>query len=107
MKTISFVLGLVLLVSCGTDKTEEIKVEKNGKIDTIIKQSEINLTVATEASRKSDTVITTKVDNTVRKIVKMENEIKQLKDENNELKDNLDDANDAGKPFIIRSVSDN
>jgi hypothetical protein len=37
----------------------------------------------------------------------MENEIKQLKDENNELKDNLDDANDAGKPFIIRSVSDN
>jgi hypothetical protein len=105
MKTISFILGVVLITSCGGNNTEEIKIEKNGKIDTLLKQSEINFTNASEASRRSDTVITTKVDNTVKKIVKMEGEIKQLKEENNELKNNLDDANDDGKPFIIRSVS--
>ena len=97
-----------LLLSCNS-KTIEVETVDNttSTIDSLIQQSKLNSEVAQEASSKSDSAITGKVEKTVKKIQKMENEIKQLKEENNELKKILYDIdNDRGEPYIIRTISD-
>ena len=97
-------LSLVCLLSC---KDEPIITKHNVNVDSLLQKSQTNQINATEASKKSDTAISTKVTKTAEKIVKMEGEIKQLKEENNELKDKLDDATDAGRPFKLLPVSNN
>ena len=108
MKLIYSLLFL-LLIGCGSDKTEKIvENETDTKFDSIINKSQENITLVAGASRKSDSTITGKVEKTVKKIAKMEKEIKQLKEENNELKKILYDIdNDRGQPYIIRTISDN
>jgi peptidoglycan hydrolase CwlO-like protein len=105
MKVLSIFILTVLLISC-SDKSG-IKTTSGVDVDSLIEQSQKNFEVANEASKKSDTAITTKVDKTVQKIGQLENEIQQLKEENNELKDKLDDASDAGRSFRIRAISNN
>ena len=100
-------LATLLFIGCDNSKTEEIKTNDYATIDSLIGKSEQNLSVVGGANKKSDSLVTGKVEKTVKKIKKMENEIKELKQENNELKNQLDDNNDAGEPFIIRTISDN
>lgn len=108
MKSIQTLLFL-LLIGCNSGESKKnIINETDTKIDSIINKSQKNITIASDASRKSDSTITGKVEKTVKKIQKMEKEIKQLKQENNELKKMLYDIdNDRGQPYIIRTISDN
>ena len=98
----------LLLIGCNSGNSKKIiENETDTKFDSIINKSQENITLATGASRKSDSTITGKVEKTVKKIEKMEKEIKQLKEENNELKTKLNDATDNGRPYRIRTISDN
>ncbi len=103
MRKVFISILLISIIGCGDNSP--VITNSGVNVDSLIEKNKETFKTATEASKKSDTTITNKVDNTVKKIVKMEGEIKQLKAENNELKNNLDDVNDDGKPFIIRSVS--
>ena len=102
------ILGFIILVSlfsCGDKST--VKTSSGVDVDSLIEKSGKTYVSANEANKKSDTAITNKVDKTVEKIGQLENEIKQLKAENDELKDKLDAANDGGRPYRIRSISNN
>lgn len=105
MKILLTLITLIFLYGCNNN--EDVRTSSGLNIDSLIEQNSKNFIKANEASKKSDTTITTKVDNTVKKIEKLETEIQQLKEENNELKNNLNDANDGGKPYRIRSISNN
>jgi len=96
---------LVSLSACHSPKQEKIETNETTSIDSVLQRSKENAIILDEANRKSDTTITGKVEKTVKKIAVMEKQITELKAENNELKEKLDDADDAGKPFNIRSVS--
>jgi peptidoglycan hydrolase CwlO-like protein len=102
------IIGLIILVSLiGCSDKADVKTSSGVNVDSLIKKSEKNFVIVNEANKKSDTAITTKIDKTVEKIGQLENEIKELKEENNELKDKLDAANDGGKPYRIRTISNN
>ena len=62
-------------------KTKEKEVVNSGPdaLDTIIMNSQKNFELTNEINKQSDSVVSTKVDHTVKKITKMEGEIKQLK----------------------------
>jgi predicted RNase H-like nuclease (RuvC/YqgF family) len=105
---IIYILTVLLLIGCNSNNTETLQIEKyNEQIDSIINQSQENITHASGASRKSDSTITGKIEKTVKKIQKLETEIKELKAENNELKNKLDNLDDAGNTYHIRAISDN
>ena len=106
-KTLLTVSMLLAMLSCKTSTKEEFTVSGPNALDTLISNSNKNFEISSRISKETDSVVTNKVDNTVKKITKMEGEIKQLKKENNELKEKLDDANDDGQPFNIRSISNN
>jgi len=105
MRTFFISMLLISIISCGDNSP--VITNSGVNVDSLIEKNKETFKNATEANKKSDTTITNKVDNTVKKIGQLENEIKQLKEENNELKDKLDDAGDAGKPFRIRTISNN
>lgn len=105
MKTI-YVLLLLLIVGCESPNTQKTETdETNTGVDSIIEQSKENLIFFDEASRKSDSSISKKVEKTVKQISVLKEEVKQLKEENNELKTKINDANDAGKPYQLLPVS--
>jgi chaperonin cofactor prefoldin len=67
-----------------------------------------NFELTNQMNKQSDSVVSNKVENTVKKITNLETQVTQLKKENNELKEKLDDAiNDNGKPFKLVPVSPN
>jgi len=99
-------IATLLFISCKDSKVKEIKTNEYATIDNLIGKSKQNLTVVDEANKKSDSLVTGKVEKTVKKIKKMEKEIKQLKQENNELKNQLDDSDDDGQPYHISTISD-
>jgi galactokinase/mevalonate kinase-like predicted kinase len=84
----------LLFMGCNS-QTEQVNTNDYAEFDSIIAKSEQNLTIVSGANKKSDSLVTGKVEKTVKKIKKMENEIKQLK------------ADDAGSSFSIRAISDN
>jgi len=106
IKTLFVLLFPLLILSCNSSKKED-SVSTPDVFDTIIMNSQKNFELTTKMNKESDSMVSTKVENTVKKITKMEGEIKQLKQENNELKDKLDDATDVGEPFNIKSISNN
>ena len=102
----TYALLLLLVMGCGTSNTSKTEVnETDTKIDSIINQSKQNLVILDQASRKSDSSITKKVEKTVKQITTLKEEVKTLKEENNELKIKLDDATDGSKPFQLLPVS--
>ena len=107
IKMMSAILILSLLLSCKSEKKEEPLEMGPNALDSLILNSQKTFEISSEIGKKTDSAVTSKVDHTVKKITKMEGEIKQLKQENNELKDKLDDATDNGKPFSIKSISNN
>lgn len=100
-------LATLLFIGCGHSETIKTETNENKKLDSIIQKSSENLTIVGGANKKTDSIVTGKVEHTVKKIGHLETQVKQLKAENNELKNKLDDADDAGKPFRIRSISNN
>ena len=104
-----YIVALSALLFIGCNHSETIKTETNehSKFDSILTKSKQNLTIVSGANQKSDSIVGQKVEHTVKKIQHLETEVKQLKQENAELKDKLDDVDDAGKPFNIRSISNN
>jgi seryl-tRNA synthetase len=98
---------IALAIGCNTPEPKKNNTDEYPEIDSILTKSQHNTELASGASQKSDSLIGKKIDNTVKKITHLETEVKQLKAENNELKEKLDDADDAGKPFRIRSISNN
>jgi hypothetical protein len=107
IKMIYTTLVLSLILSCQSSKKEDGVMSGPDALDTLILNSQKNFEISGKISKATDSAVTQKVDHTVKKITQMEGEIKQLKQENHELKSKLDDANDGGKPFNIRSISDN
>lgn len=107
IKMMSAILMLSLILSCKSEKKEESLEMGPDALDTLIMNSQKTFEMSGEIGKKTDSAVTDKVDHTVKKITKMEGEIKQLKQENNELKSKLNDANDDGKPFNIRTISNN
>jgi len=106
MKTLYFLLFLLIL-GCNSNNVSKIENdEKINKIDSILNQSKQNLISVDRANQKGDSSINQKVEKTVKQITTLKTEVKQLKAENNALKDKLNDANDAGKPFKLLPVSD-
>jgi len=106
------ILGLLLLtVGCSSPQIKNEKnIEKNEtsfQIDSIIQQSQKNLSTVDSASKKSDSTITGKVEKTVKQITNLKEENKQLKIENNALKTQLNDINTSGEPFKLLPVSNN
>jgi septal ring factor EnvC (AmiA/AmiB activator) len=107
-------ISTIFFIACNNLETKEtLDTETYGSIDSIIGKSEQNLTIATGANQKSDSLVTGKIDKTVQKIANLENqvaslqnEVKKLKTENNELKANLDAAYDDGNGYNIRAISD-
>ena len=100
-------IATILLLSCNNSETIKIETNEPTELDSILTKSQQNLTIVGGANQKSDSIVTGKVEHTVQKIQHLETEVKQLKQENAELKDKLDDVDDAGKPFNIRSISNN
>lgn len=104
-----YIFLLFFLMSCYSSENEK-NTEKtllDIKVDSLIALSKKNTDSASIQLTKSDSTVTEKIDKTVKKIQHLETEVKQLKAENNELKNKLDDANDGGKPFRIRTISNN
>ena len=106
MKYIITLLTLIL-VGCKNSEINQEKINEYAKLDSVIAKSKENLTVIGGANRKSDSLVSGKIEKTVKKIDKLEKEVKQLKAENNELKEKLNDANDDGSNYRIRAISDN
>jgi len=100
-------IATLLFIGCTHPETSKIEIDEHSELDSILTKSQQNLTIVGGANQKSDSLVTGKVEHTVKKISHLETEVKQLKAENNELKDKLDDADDAGKPFSIKSISNN
>lgn len=100
-------LATLLFIGCGHSETTKTETNEHTELDSILTKSQQNLTIVNGANQKSDSIVGQKVEKTVQKIQHLETEVKQLKEENNELKDKLDDADNAGKPFRIRTISDN
>jgi len=112
MKNLTILVVLVSLLACNSPKSTKTQTNELTSIDSVLQRSKENAIILDEANRKSDTTITGKVEKTVKKMAVMEKQITELKventnlkSENNELKENLNDIDDAGKPFNIRSVS--
>lgn len=98
------VISSFILLSC-QDRTKEVEITVDPVFDSLIVQSEKNISNATKLINEGDSSISNKIEKTAKKIDKLEKEVQKLKKENNELKSNLDDANDVGRPFNIRSIS--
>lgn len=109
MRKLSIALLLLFLVIGCKSTNKEIKIEENEykNIDTILKRNQENFIAVNSASKKSDSVISKKVEKTVSQIGTLKQEVKQLKEENNDLKIKVDDANNIGKPFRLLPVSNN
>ncbi len=106
MRYATLLLAL-FIVGCADSKIEQTNDNEYEKFDSIIAKSEQNLQIASGANKKSDSLVTGKIEKTAHKIQKLETEVKQLKKENNELKAILYDIdNDRGQPYIIRTISD-
>jgi hypothetical protein len=110
MKKIIFIFFVTFLVSCKSSSTEELKSSDNIEIDSalnsILLNNNKNFELTNQMNKQSDSVVSNKVENTVKKITNLETQVTQLKKENNELKEKLDDAiNDNGKPFKLVPVS--
>ena len=101
-------LATILFIGCTHSETPKIETNEHTELDSILTKNQQNLTAIGSANQKSDSIVTGKVEHTVKKIQHLETEVKQLKAENNELKDKLDNVDDdAGKPFSIKSISNN
>ena len=100
-------LSMLVLLSCNNSEPVNLESNENTELDSIITKSQQNQEVVNGANQKSDSIVTGKVEHTVKKIQHLETQVEQLKAENNELKDKLDDVDDAGKPFSIKSISNN
>lgn len=107
MNKIYFII-LLFFISCGQSSvknTESSDTTNFSKIDSIIIKTKESFNESVNTNKKNDTTINNKVEKTVQKIGHLETQVQQLKQENHELKVKLDDATDAGKPFHIRSIS--
>jgi peptidoglycan hydrolase CwlO-like protein len=104
-----YIIALIVLlfIGCKSNTEQTLNTENYESIDSIIGKSEQNLSIVVGANKKSDSLVTGKVEKTVKKIKKMENEIKELKAENNELKEKLNDLDDDGNTYRVRAISDN
>ena len=112
MKKIIFVLSVIFLVNCKSLTTEVIDSSENTKVDSVLNliliNNNKNFELTNQMNKQSDSVVSNKVEKTVKKITNLETQVTQLKKENNELKEKLDDAtNDNGKPFKLVPVSPN
>jgi peptidoglycan hydrolase CwlO-like protein len=106
MKNLYYTLIILILVSCGNNETH-LKTLKNVDVDSLLESSKKNFVKANDFSKKSDSTITKKVDNTVKKIDNLETQVTELKKENNELKAKIDDYDDNGKPYGGLPISPN
>jgi septal ring factor EnvC (AmiA/AmiB activator) len=103
-----YLLALTFVfVSCTSTETKTSEDETNSAIDSIISKNQETITTIAGANKKSDSIVTGKVEHTVKKITNLETQVKELKQENNELKAQIDDIDDAGKPYSIKSISNN
>ena len=106
MKKILIIFSM-LLASCVSNNTKIETDEEFKNLDSIIQESQKNLTSTSEASKRSDSSISEKVEKTVKQITTLKQEVKTLKQENNALKTQLNDNVSSGQPFKLLPVSDN
>lgn len=101
------IIFVFLFFGCSNPKEEVKKGDDFFMIDSLILQSQKKLEILNSTSKSTDSTITGKVENTVKKITKLKEENIKLKQENEILKDKLDEANDVGKPFKLLPISHN
>jgi peptidoglycan hydrolase CwlO-like protein len=111
MKKIIFSLLVISLVGCqifsskNTDESDSLKLDSS--LDKILINNSKNFELTNQINKQSDSMVTNKVEKTAEKITSLETQVTQLKKENNELKVKLENATDDGKPFNIRTISNN
>jgi hypothetical protein len=75
-------IATIFFIACNNLETKEtLNTETYGSIDSIIGKSKQNLTIATGANQKSDSLVTGKIDKTVQKIANLENQVASLQNE--------------------------
>lgn len=99
------IISSLLLCGCNNLNVTPEPTKDYSKTDSVIANSEKNLTIVNSTNQKSDSMVKGKINHTVNKINKLESENKLLKNENNELKNQINDNNDIGDPYIIRTIS--
>jgi hypothetical protein len=103
------VQSLILLVILGCNPNPQpLKTETNENLnqaDSVLNQNRESLVTVDRSSKKGDSSIIQKVEQTVKQITTLKQENQQLKKENDVLKVQLIDANDTGKPFKLLPVS--
>jgi hypothetical protein len=103
------VYTLIFLVALGCNTSPKTyKIEKNetiDKIDSILIHNQQILIAADSTSKKGDSSIAEKVEQTVKQMTILKQENQQLKKENNVLKVQLNDTTDDSKPFKLLPVS--
>lgn len=99
-------LTALLFIGCNNSQTDAVNSNEYTTIDSLVGKSLESIVSVDNANKKSDSLVTGKIDKTVKKIQKLETEIKELKEENNELKNLLDASDDNGNPYTIRTISD-
>jgi hypothetical protein len=104
-----YIISIAILLFIGCIHSETVKIETNEstQLDSILTKSKENLTIIDGANQKSDSLVTGKVEHTVKKISNLETQVQELKEENHELKVKLDDATDDGEPYSGLPVSSN
>lgn len=104
----NLILLSLILIGCNGNKPKtENSYETDVKIDSIIQQSQKNISTVDSTNKKSDSTITGKVEKTIKQISSLKEENKKLKIENNVLKVKLNDIDNSGKPFELLPVSNN
>lgn len=98
------IVFISLFFTCGGS---EINNDDYVILDSVISKSNKNLNIINEANKKSDSLVSGKIEQAANKINDLENQVKQLKQENNELKTQISNMDDDGKPFDFRTISDN
>ena len=109
MKKITLLFLIIFSLGCGSSESKnEINVDSTeigNLLDSIISNNNKNFELTNQMNKQSDSVVSNKVENTVKKITNLETQVTQLKKENNELKEKLDDVDDGGKPYSGLPVS--
>ncbi len=64
-------LIILLFASCKNQKTSEVIINEYSVLDSVITKSQENLNIANNANKKSDSLVTGKIDQTVKKSIKL------------------------------------
>ena len=103
-----YIVLALLLMGCSHSAPNFSNIDKSySAIDSLISKNQRNIDSVSVQLTQTDSVVSQKIDNTVKKIDHLETENKQLKEENNALKTELNNTKRTSKPYRLLPVSPN